>query len=123
MTQTNYDDLATVEAPPVARTRRRRWTVYLVWLVPLVAAAIAAYLVNDRIHRFGPTITITFQDGTGLKPGQSEIRHRGVSVAEVSALRLSDDRAHVVYPRACGARRPTSPARDRSSGSCGPRSA
>src|SRR5215813_10144559 len=96
MTQTNHDDLATVEAPPVARTRRRRWTVYLVWLVPLVAAAVAAYLVNDRIHQFGPTITITFQDGTGLKPGQSEIRHRGVSVAEVSALRLSDDRAHVV---------------------------
>src|SRR5262249_48381696 len=96
MTQTNHDDLATVEAPPVARTRRRRWTVHLVWLVPLVAAAVAAYLVNDRIHQFRPTITITSQHGTGLKPGQSEIRHRGVSVAEVSALRLSDDRAHVV---------------------------
>src|SRR5262245_21868009 len=124
MTQVNHDDPATAEAPPVARTRhRRRWTVYVVWIVPLVAAAVAAYLVNDRIHQYGPTITITFQDGTGLKPGQSEIRHRGVSVAEVSALRLSDDRAHVVVSARLRREAADIAREDRSSGSCGPRSA
>ena len=96
MTQTD-NDAAPPDALPVARIRgRRRWLVYLVWLVPLVAAGVAAYLVYGHFHEYGPTITIKFQDASGLKPDQSEIRHRGVTIGEVSRLRLSEDHAHVL---------------------------
>jgi len=96
MTQA-VDDAAPPDSLPVAQVRRRRrWTVYAVWLVPLIAAGVAAYLVNNHIRQYGPTITIKFTDASGLKPGQSEIRHRGVTVGEVSGLRLSDDGAHVL---------------------------
>jgi paraquat-inducible protein B len=91
------DEPPTPEALPAARIRRRRqWTVHVVWLVPLIAAVMAGFLVYSRIHEYGPTITIAFRDATGLKPGQSEIRHRGVTVGEVSALQLSQDLAHSV---------------------------
>ena len=84
------------DALPVARVRsRRRWTVYLVWLVPVVAAVVAGYLVYSWLHEYGPTITIMFGDATGLKPGQSELRYRGVAVGEVSAVGLTRDLAHV----------------------------
>ena len=91
------DDPPIEEAPPVARIRRRRrWTTYLVWLVPLAAAAVAGSLVWSHIHEWGPTITIMFRDATGLKIGQTEIRYRGVPVGEVTGLELSADRAYVV---------------------------
>ena len=91
------DDAPTADAVPVARVRRRRrWTSYLIWLVPLVAAVFAGYLVMSRLHEYGPTIRIMFRDATGLKPGQSEIRFRGVTVADVASLELTPDQAYVV---------------------------
>jgi paraquat-inducible protein B len=90
-------DVAPPENVPVARLRRRRrWAVYLVWLVPLAAAVVAGYLVYSRMQEYGPTITISFRDATGLKPGQSEIRYRGVPVGEVTGLALSADNAYVL---------------------------
>src|SRR5215813_535894 len=83
--------------PPVARVRRRRrWFSYLVWLVPLAAAAVAGYLVYGRMQEWGPTIKIMFSDATGLKIGQTEIRYRGVPVGEVTRLEVSPDRAYIV---------------------------
>lgn len=96
MTDSPNDD-ATPEPVPVARLRRRRrWGVYVAWLVPLVAAAVAGYLVMSFMRQYGPTITITFLDATGLKPGQSEIRHLGVPVADISSIELSRDLARAV---------------------------
>jgi paraquat-inducible protein B len=90
-------DAPTPEEPPVARVRRRRrWSAYLVWLVPLVAAVFAGYLVYSRMQEYGPTVRIMFRDATGLKPRQSEVRFRGVAVGEVTALALSPDRAYVL---------------------------
>jgi paraquat-inducible protein B len=90
-------DPPTHETLPAARIRRRRrWVVYLVWLVPLIAAVVAGYFTYSRMQEFGPTITITFRDGTGLKPGQSEIRYRGVTVGDVSTVHLSHDLDDVV---------------------------
>jgi paraquat-inducible protein B len=84
------------DPPPVARVRRRRrWISYLVWLVPLAAAAVAGYLVYSRVNEWGPTIRIMFHDATGLKTDQTEIRYRGVTVGEVTALDLTPDRAYV----------------------------
>jgi len=83
--------------PPVARVRRRRrWITHLVWLVPLVAAAFAGYLVRSRMNEWGPTITVMFRDVTGLKIGQTEIRYRGLPVGEVTGLELTSDRGHAV---------------------------
>jgi paraquat-inducible protein B len=91
------NDATTPDALPAARIRRRRrWTVYVVWLVPLIAAVVAGVLVYSRITEYGPTVRIMFRDATGLKPRQSEVRYRGVAVGEVSALELSPDLAYVV---------------------------
>ena len=78
------DDAPTPDEPPVARVRRRRrWGTVLVWVVPLLAAVFAGYLVYSRTQEYGPTIRIMFLDATVLNPGQSEIRYRGVVVGEV----------------------------------------
>src|SRR5437868_7818997 len=75
---------------PKARVRRRR-VFRLIWMVPVMAIAVAAYLVYHRMQAYGPEITVAFSDGGGLRVGQTPVRYRGVQVGEVTGVRLSKD--------------------------------
>jgi paraquat-inducible protein B len=86
----------TGEELPKARVRRRRPWLHMMWIVPIVAAAVAAWLVYDRMRQYGPEITIQFRDGGGLRAGQTPIKYRGVQVGEVTGLQISEDREHVL---------------------------
>jgi len=90
------EDRELVEQLPTARVRRRKWRLGVVWVVPLVAAIVAAYLVQGRLEEFGPTIAITFKDGGGVKAGQTEVRYRGVPIGQVSDIDLTDDHEYVL---------------------------
>lgn len=81
---------------PAARVRRRRWRLSAVWIVPVVAAIVAGYLVRDRLREVGPTITITFGDADGVKPDQTEVHYRGVRIGQVTSTTLSEDTKHAV---------------------------
>lgn len=85
----------TGEDLPRARVRRRRW-LNLAWLVPLVAALVAGYLVWERIGSRGPEIAISFTDGGGLRVGLTPIKYRGVVIGEVTDVRLSEDHEHAL---------------------------
>jgi paraquat-inducible protein B len=85
----------TGEEIPKARVKRRR-LFRLVWIVPVIAIAIAAALVWHRLQDYGPEITVTFTDGGGLRPGQTPVRYRGVQVGEVSGVSLSKDEKSAV---------------------------
>lgn len=84
------------EELPKAKVKRRRWNLPVVWVVPVVAAIVAGYLIYDRVREFGPKITIKFKDGSGLKAGQTPIKYRGVQIGEVTAVELSEDQQHVL---------------------------
>ena len=75
---------------PKARVRRRR-IFRLIWIVPTMAVAVAAYLVFHRMQDYGPQITVSFSDGGGLRVGQTPLRYRGVQVGEVNGVALSKD--------------------------------
>jgi paraquat-inducible protein B len=75
---------------PKARVKRRR-VLRLVWIVPVIAIAIAAALVWHRLEDYGPEITVSFVDGAGMRVGQTPVRYHGVQVGEVTGLTLSKD--------------------------------
>ncbi len=81
---------------PKARVKRKKWNFPVVWVVPVIAAMVAGYLVYDRVQEFGPKITIKFKDGGGLKTGQTPIKYRGVPIGEVTAVELSEDQEYVL---------------------------
>lgn len=89
-----HSDVA--EELPKAKLKRGRWNFPVVWVVPVVAAVVAGYLVYDRVREFGPTITIKFKDGSGLKTGQTPVKYRGVLIGEVTAVELSEDQQNVL---------------------------
>jgi len=80
---------------PKARLRRTR-LFRLAWIVPLVAAAVAGWLVYERMRSFGPEITIQFNEGGGLRVGQTPLKYRGVQIGEVTGVELSPDHKHVL---------------------------
>jgi paraquat-inducible protein B len=81
---------------PLAKARRRRWSFPVMWIVPVIAALVACYLVYDQVREFGPKITIRFKDGTGLKPGRTPVQYNGVRIGEVKSVKLSEDLHDVV---------------------------
>ncbi|MEX2221948.1 MAG: MlaD family protein [Candidatus Rokuibacteriota bacterium] len=90
------EELDRDEALPTATVTRRRWTFAIVWVVPVVAAIVGGYLIVSRLQELGPTITIRFRDGSGVKAGQTELRYRGVPIGEVTAIELSRKREYVL---------------------------
>ncbi len=81
------------DAPP-ARVRRSRFS--LVWLIPLVALAIAAYLGIRSVRSEGPLISVTFKTGDGLVAGQTKVQHKAVALGNVEGVRLADDMQNVI---------------------------
>jgi len=78
------------EVIPEARVRRTRW-VGLVWVIPLIAALVAGWLVWQRYQQRGPEVVVAFGDGGGLRVGQTQVKYRGVSIGEVIGVALSRD--------------------------------
>src|SRR3954463_2614652 len=74
---------------PAVKRGRRRFSV--VWLVPVVAAAIAAWLAVTPLREQGPTVSITFKTAEGLEAGKTKVRYKDIDVGTVQDLRLSDD--------------------------------
>ena len=90
----------TGEELPKARVRRRR-LFRLAWIVPIVAAAVAGWLIWERMRTYGPEITISFDQGGGLRIGHTPVKYRGVPIGEVSGVALSADHKHVLVRRGC----------------------
>lgn len=81
---------------PRAIVKKSGWHFPVVWVVPVIAALVAGYLIYDSVRDFGPTITIKFKDGNGLKAGKTAIQYRGVRIGDVKAVELSEDLQDVV---------------------------
>jgi len=85
------------QTPPresAATVRRSR--ISLIWLIPLVAAVIAAWLGWRTVSQEGSKITLSFHSADGLTGGQTRVRHKAVDLGQVESIRLSDDMSHVI---------------------------
>jgi paraquat-inducible protein B len=80
--------------PPAVHIRQRRFS--FVWIIPLVAAAIAIYLGYRTIIQQGPLVTITFNSAQGLTVGQTQIKYKWLALGTVESVDLSPDNSHVV---------------------------
>ena len=72
-------------------TRRRRRRISPVWLIPLGAALIGAWLLYQNVVSKGPEITLTIDSAEGLEAGSTQIKVRSVEVGHVTGIKLADD--------------------------------
>jgi paraquat-inducible protein B len=73
MDEPRLDSLSPEELPPPKVQILRRPSV--VWLIPIVAALIGAWLAFRAFATKGPSITITFQSAEGLEAGRTRIKY------------------------------------------------
>ncbi|EJM85325.1 PqiB family protein [Pseudomonas sp. GM60] len=83
------------QAPGQAPIKTRRYSVSLVWIVPIVAVLVGISLVVHSILQEGPTITVTFKTGSGLTANKTEVKYRNVVIGHVSDVELSNDQKSV----------------------------
>jgi paraquat-inducible protein B len=80
---------------PRARIGRSR-SISVIWVIPLVAVAIGAWLAWDTWSKEGPTIRISFDNGEGLQAGQSQLKFKDIVFGTVKSLELAPDHTHVI---------------------------
>lgn len=75
------------------------------WILPILALGLAAWLVFQSINEAGQRIQILFSDAQGLEAGRTIIRYQGLEVGKVRNITLADDLDGIyvdanIYPEA-----------------------
>ena len=70
--------------------------ISIVWIIPIVAALIGAWVAYKSYSEIGPTILITFKDAEGLVAGKTKVKYKDVEVGLVKAVDLEKDLKHVL---------------------------
>jgi len=90
--QTDGSPYASEAATPEIKQHR---SFSIVWIVPLVALLIGAWLAYKAISEKGPTITITFKTAEGLEAGKTKVKFKDVDIGTVTSIDLDNSLAHV----------------------------
>jgi paraquat-inducible protein B len=75
-------------AEAIVTTRRRP---SIVWLIPIVAAVVGAFVAWRTFSERGPQIEIAFESAEGLEAGKTPIKYKDVEVGVVEEIHLRDD--------------------------------
>ena len=93
----HHDHELPADAPlPEPKVSRSRWPLLLIWVVPVLAAAAAAFYIYRIVEKRGPEIVITFEDVNQLRVRDTPLSFHGVRVGSVSSLDMDEDRTHAV---------------------------
>jgi len=67
-----------------------------VWIVPILALVIGAWLVWSSYMKQGPTIHITFKSAAGIQAGKTVLKYKDIVIGKVTDVRFSDNLSEVV---------------------------
>lgn len=84
------------DLPEATPEPKKRISLQLVWLIPIMAAIIGGILVVKTYLQKGPTITISFKSGDGLEAGKTKVKYKDVEVGLVKDVTIARDITHVV---------------------------
>ncbi len=76
--------------PVIAEVRTKR-KFSIIWVVPLIAAAIGGWLAYKSISEKGPLISISFENAEGLEAGKTKIKYKDVVVGNVEKITLAEE--------------------------------
>src|SRR2546427_8664530 len=77
------------DLPEAVAAPKGRWSLSIVWAIPIVAALAGGGLAFKAISQQGPTITITFKTAEGLEAGKTKIKYKNAAGREGKHIGLS----------------------------------
>jgi len=84
------------DIPAAVAEPKKKHSLQLVWLIPIVAALVGGTLAIKTYLQKGPTITITFKTGEGLEAGKTKIKYKDVEVGVVKEVAIAKDLKQVI---------------------------
>ena len=93
--QNNNDDLSHVEVEEAVWQKKRK-AISTVWIVPIVALIVGAWLIIQSINEKGPVIHITFKSAEGVTAEKTVIKYKDIEVGKVTGVEFSEDLSHVI---------------------------
>jgi paraquat-inducible protein B len=71
-------------------------SIWLFWLIPIVAILAGGWLGARTLLERGPQLTVRFRSGDGVEAGKTRIKYKDVNIGLVKAVDLSEDHSQVV---------------------------
>jgi paraquat-inducible protein B len=93
--QNSKDDLSNVEIEE-AVWRKKRKAISTVWIVPIVALIVGAWLIIQSINEKGPVIHITFKSAEGVQAEKTVIKYKDIVVGKVTDVDFNKDLSNVI---------------------------
>jgi paraquat-inducible protein B len=90
---TQKNEVAAPDFPAAKIKKRARFS--FIWIIPVIAAGAAAWLMFQNFRETGPAVSILFTDGNGLQANQTVVKYRGVRAGEVRSVHLTKDTQRV----------------------------
>jgi len=87
------EDQALPQAVP--RKPGVRW-LQPIWIIPIVAALVGAWLLVQHMLESGPMITIRFRSAEGLEAHKTRIKYKDVDIGIVQSIELDEEKKGVV---------------------------
>jgi len=67
----------------------------MIWLIPIVAIFIGAWIAYKAWSEMGPTIVITFKTADGLEAGKTKIKYKNVEIGMVKTIHVNHQTMNV----------------------------
>lgn len=97
MTENDPLAYARTKEPPLKEPEiRRRRRISPIWVLPVVAVIVAAWLGYTAFAEKGPVITVSFKTASGLEPGKTKIKYHDIELGVVQHIEPAPDLSHVV---------------------------
>jgi len=93
MDEKNTSAFSKLNLPDVEVVKSSRFTI---WLIPLLAVILGAWLVYQNLLGQGVKITITFSSGEGIVSRETVLKYGGVEIGRVNSVGLSEDKNRVI---------------------------
>lgn len=89
-------DTDSAEQPQTTATAVKASRFSPIWIIPIIAVLMGAWLIVDNYRHTGPLITLTMPTAEGIEAGKTKIKTRSVDIGQVEAVKLSDDLSHTL---------------------------
>lgn len=90
------DDSDFRNIPQAETVPRRRGRISIVWLIPILAAAVGIGIAVQQHLNEGPTIRIAFLSAEGVEAGKTSIKYKDIQIGKVTGVNLSGDYSRIL---------------------------
>jgi len=81
---------------PEANTKEKSSSISAVWIIPIIAALIGAWLVFQSATEEKTSVEVTFNSASGLEAGKSSVKLLNIKIGNVTDIKFSNDLSSVI---------------------------